>query len=53
VGCGLIVLNIDGSDLFAREVGAIVTAFGADREHPRRANALVSGFFYSSFFRSK
>src|SRR5207249_2572958 len=39
----------DGSDLFAKQVGAIVHSPAADREHPRPANALVRAFFQASF----
>jgi hypothetical protein len=33
--------------------GAIVASFGLKREHPRIANALVTGFFHIYFFRGK
>jgi hypothetical protein len=30
-----------------------VLSIATDREHPRKVNALVSGFFYDSFFSLK
>ena len=39
--------------LARREVGAIVTTFGADREHPDGALAQVTGIFRIYFFRMK
>jgi len=43
----------DGSDPLAGVVGAIVTSFGPNRDHPHTANTLVRAHLRVDYFGSK